>query len=157
MQNLHPLFVHYPVALLLLVPLVDLIGIIRREEWYHRASLLVLFLGVLGAVAAVMTGLLAEESVPHASEAAHELLETHEALALTTLGVAVAILLWRVGVRRRQARGTLLAILAAEIILLGGLVAATGYFGGELVFEHGVGTALTADQPAGHEGHAHEH
>lgn len=63
MQNFHPLFTHFPIGLLLLVPLLDLIGIIRRGEWYHRASLLVLFLGVLSAVAAVTTGLIAEDTV----------------------------------------------------------------------------------------------
>lgn len=50
----------------------------------------------------------------------------------------------------------LLAVFATETIALGGLVSVTGYFGGELVFEHGVGTALTADQPTGHTGHTHE-
>ncbi len=155
MENLHPLFVHFPIALFLLVPLIDLISIIRREGWYHRASLLVLFLGVLSAAAAATTGLMAADTVPHPSDVVRSLLETHETFALTTLGVAVAILLWRLAVLRKQTRGMLVAILAAEIVLLGGLVAATGYFGGELVFGHGVGTALTAEQPVG-QGHAHE-
>lgn len=113
MQNFHPLFTHFPIALLLLVPVLDLIGIIRRGEWYHRASLLVLFLGVLSAVAAVTTGLIAEDTVPHSIDAAHALIEVHETLALTTLGVAVAILLWRLGVRNRLTRRMLVGILAA--------------------------------------------
>jgi len=151
MQNIHPLFTHFPIALLLAVPLIDLIGIIRREDWYHRASLLVLFLGVLGAIAAVTTGLLAEESVPH-PDAAHSLIELHEAFALTALGLAVAMLLWRLAVRNRRSAGMLLALLAAEVLFLCGPITVTGYFGGQLVFEHGVGTALTAQ-----EGHAHTH
>lgn len=161
MQNVHPMFVHFPIAFLLAVPLIDLIGLLRREEWYFKAGSLVLFLGVLGAVGAVTTGLVAEETVPHSSVAAHSIMELHERMAYTVLGLAVGILLVRSLVRRSRTNWKFLAVVAAEIILLASLVGYTGFLGGKLVHEHGVGTALTADEATGHEHDAgegeHEH
>ena len=73
--NLHPIFVHFPVALLFLYSLVKIVPI---KKWLPSVSWgsierFLLFFGVLGAFAALSTGELAEEFV----KANHKLVETH--------------------------------------------------------------------------------
>jgi len=59
MENLHPVFVHAPVTLLPLALVFQALAVWRgREEW-QKLALWLLWLGALGALAAVGTGLLA--------------------------------------------------------------------------------------------------
>ncbi len=165
-QNIHPLFVHFPIALLILAGVLDAIAVVRRDESLHRAAWFTLFFGVLAMIATVVTGLRAEDTVAHGG-AAHELMERHEFYAFTLLGVAVAALLLRP--KPAKGRRWMIGTVVAEIALLWPLVVATGYYGGEMVYGHGVGTALTADAPGsadgehddddnhGQDGHDHAH
>ena len=165
MQDIHPLFVHFPIVLLILAGAFDLIAVIRREETFHRAAWFALFSGVLAAIATVLTGLRAEDTVAHGG-AAHGLMERHEFFAFTLLGITVAALLLRP--KPEKGRRWMIGTVVAEIVLIWPLVMATGYYGGELVYGHGVGTALTADAPSSddavnddndddHENDGHDH
>jgi uncharacterized membrane protein len=53
--RLHPLLVHFPVALLMLVPLLELGG--RRWLAWRESALVILRIGVVGALCAVLAGL----------------------------------------------------------------------------------------------------
>jgi len=52
----HPRFVHFPIALLSTYVLLEIIGIVFKKDFFSKAAHLILFLGVLGALAAVLTG-----------------------------------------------------------------------------------------------------
>ena len=57
----HPRFVHFPIALLSTYVLLEIIAAVFKKDFFSKAAHLVLFLGVLGALAAVLTGNRAEE------------------------------------------------------------------------------------------------
>jgi uncharacterized membrane protein len=129
--KLHPLLVHFPIAWLLLLGLVDGLTFgLRRERW-ARAGLWLLALAVLSAVPTVVTGLLRASHVQD-PKLVEELVE-HRNLGLLTLGAATLALVLRL-IRRNELGGpwrlAYLALIAAAV----GLVIATGHHGGMLVY-----------------------
>jgi len=80
-MNIHPLFVHFPIGLLVAYAVLEILPLAR---WYPQApwdaikTVLVLF-GSLGAVVASGTGEIAEKLLN--DETLHELIETHSAFA----------------------------------------------------------------------------
>lgn len=147
MPNIHPLIVHFPVALAFAVVIFDLIGIFSRRPSFISAATKLSVFAALGGAAAVITGLIAEESVRH-SDAAHELLETHEALGFAFLGVMVIMAIFRLAVGKRlEERGVWIAVLLG---LTAAAVVGTGaYIGGELVYRYHVGIGGAGVEEAG--------
>ena len=63
MHPIHPMVVHFPIALLLASTLFDALAFRWRTEQFRETSLSLLILGILAAGAAVLTGHFAEEAV----------------------------------------------------------------------------------------------
>src|SRR5262249_17901117 len=90
---------------------------------------------------AVGSGLMAEDVVEH-TDAAHEVMETHETLAFFVLGTFAVMLLWRL-VRQNMAGAERVAYLLLGVVGRG-FLGGTAKLGGSLVFVPAVG--LKADQ-----------
>jgi uncharacterized membrane protein len=137
MPNIHPLFVHFPIALIIMVFVFDLISVITRKKAMLTAAHILTAFAVAGAALSVITGLIAEESVWH-PEAAHELLELHETVGIIILSLAVVLLIFRLALRDK-----LLGSLGWIAVLIGlaasALAGYTGYLGGEIVYKYGAG------------------
>ena len=139
---LHPVAVHFPIALLTLGFAAEGVNHLYKNEcirsWVSQAALWMLWLGTLAAWAAVGLGLLAEETVPHVP-AAWEVLEEHEELAFWSAGLFTALSLCRFFLKDlwETRRWIFLAVWA---VLLGLLFTAAKH-GGDLVYEFGVGVA----------------
>lgn len=137
MESVHPLVVHFPIALLLTAILLDLAALALRRPALHRVALWNLALGTLGAAAAVWTGLRAAEIAKH-TFAIHQVMELHRKLGIATLilgGFAVA---WRLVVRDRLSRPWRVATLFIMLAMTGTLIYGA-HLGGRLVYEFGVG------------------
>jgi uncharacterized membrane protein len=137
MPNIHPLLVHFPIALIFAVLLIDLIGLLSRRENYLRVGTILTLFALAGGIAAVGTGLFAEESVWH-SPTAGELIERHELLGFTYLGIIVLLAILRLAAGKKFMNtlawvGWIIAFAAAGVVSLG------AYIGGELVYRHGTG------------------
>lgn len=130
---LHPVAVHFPIALLCAGWVAGVRG--RRTEAAAEAASWLLWAGTLWAWAALGLGLLAAKTAPHVPPA-WETLNLHETLGWWTVGLFTALSLWRWRWGRKAEVYFLAAWLAACGVLL-----ATGYQGGELVFKHGMGVA----------------
>src|SRR5919109_3678802 len=92
--RLHAALNDLPAALLVTTVLFDLIAAATRKAPFRQAGLYTLIVGAIGAAAAVLSGLQAEESIEH-GDAVHRVMETHERLALITLGIFGGLALWR--------------------------------------------------------------
>ena len=154
--RLHAALNDLPAALLLVAVLFDLAGAVTRRPSLRTAGFWTLVAGAAGAALAVVSGLQAEEHIAH-GEAVHRVMETHEELALITLGVFIVLALWRIVRERRMGSTERAVVLAAS---LGGLVAlfATAVYGGKLVFDHAAGIptkVLQAEMHERAEGHHH--
>ena len=154
--RLHAALNDLPAALLLVAVLFDLAGAILNRPPLRTVGFWALVTGAVGGVLAVLSGLQAEEHIAH-GEAVHRVMETHEELALITLGVFAVLALWRI-VRDRRMGSTERTV--ALVASLGGvgLLLATAAYGGKLVFEHAAGIPTEVLQAEIHErseGHHH--
>ena len=154
--RLHAALNDLPAALLLVAVLFEVAGLATRRPAFRVAGYWTLIAGAVGGALAVISGLRAEEHIAH-GEAVHRLMETHEELALITLGIFAVVAVWRIAREKRMGgteRGAALALALAGTATL----VATAVYGGKLVFDHaaGVPTAvLEAEMHERAEGHHH--
>jgi uncharacterized membrane protein len=136
MLNLHPLFVHFPVALLPVALILEVAALLLKKREISRAGWWNQILGTIALAAAVTSGLFAEGTV-HPSDAAREIFETHEQAAFLASALFGGLLFWRSGSRGNipNPRYVFLLVFAVGV----GLVLGGAWFGGELVFKFGIG------------------
>jgi uncharacterized membrane protein len=154
--RLHAALNDLPAALLLVAVLFDLAGAVTRRPSLRTAGFWTMMAGAVGGVLAVLSGLQAEEHIAH-GEAVHRVMETHEELALITLGVFAVLALWRI-VRERRMGSTERAVVLAASLGGVGVLCATAVYGGKLVFGHAAGIpteVLQAEMHERAEGHHH--
>jgi uncharacterized membrane protein len=96
LQNIHPLVVHFPIAFLMGAALSYFLSWIFRNQTFATSAFLLLILGTLAAGAAVGTGLYAEDGVMVSRSVRGHLLESHETLMLTTLGLSIVLVAWAI-------------------------------------------------------------
>jgi uncharacterized membrane protein len=165
---LHPLVVHFPIALLLVVPLVIGVGLAGRPgRGVLGVAFLLLAVGTAAAWVAAATGESAGQLAERPPDVAR-ILDRHEELAEITRTLFTALTLAYGGLlavpralQRDLSRGLRLALHGGFLVLylaaLGPLVA-TAHQGGRLVHEKGV-HALLPPEPAADAGRtaaAHE-
>jgi len=146
-----------PAALLFVTVLFDLGAWLTKRESLKAAALWTLWAGVIGGWIAVIAGLQAEKVIEH-GEAIHDLMETHETLALTTMGIFTAVLAWKLF---RRAKLTRAEEAGLRVLSVAGLVTViwTGVIGGKLVFEHAAGipnVMMQTEMKNREAGHHHE-
>ncbi len=124
----HPLIVHFPIALWLTSAVFDVLYLSRGDRFYDRASHLLIGLGLLGAMVSIVSGFvdfrpLVAEGIGQAFVDKHRV---HSVLAFgATLIYLVSFLMRR--------RPTLSRVTITVLMVLGaGLIAATGYIGGDV-------------------------
>jgi uncharacterized membrane protein len=154
--RLHAALNDLPTALLLTAVLFDLLALALKKPGFRQVSFWTLVVGAAGGALAVISGLQAEGHIEH-GEAVHEIMETHEKLALTTLGIFAVLALWRIARERRMGNPERLLVL---LLSLGGLgvLFTTANYGGRLVFDHAAAIPSSVMQEELHErseGHHH--
>jgi len=154
--RLHAALNDLPAALLATAVFFDLLAALTRRLSLRQAGFATMIAGTIGAGVAVLSGLQAEDDIAH-GEAVHSIMETHETLALTTLGIFAVLVLWRILRERRMSAGERTLSLVASLAGAGVLIATAAY-GGKLVFEHAAGIPSEALEQELHEraeGHHH--
>ena len=142
--NLHPLVVHFPIALLFTAVGLDVVGLAlgcNRSLRFVATALYVL--GTLAIVGAYFTGRAAAETVwlpgmAHAAVKEHWDWAFRTVWFFTILTAVRLVLLRRV---RADPRPALIALLTVVGLLGVVLLGETGDRGGRLVYQHGVGVA----------------
>jgi uncharacterized membrane protein len=136
--DIHPLIVHFPIALLSAALVLDLAGLFSRRRDLGLAARWMLWLGTFTAGFAVWSGHeAAEAAAPYVNATAAALIRQHHNQGMATLGGAAALSLWRLvasDVPTLRWRAIYVGSFAAVVVNL--VVAA--HVGGELVFVHGV-------------------
>lgn len=157
-EGLHPLLVHFPIALLLVVPVFLVGGLMFKKlrAGAAIAALVLMLMGTTGAFLSVATGEAAGE-LAERNVAVNEALEEHEELAEDSQWVfagltavfAVLVIVPRFLKRPLPAGLVVGGHVVFLVVYLGGtvLLANTAHAGGRLVHEFGV-HSLVADTPA---------
>lgn len=161
MMNVHPAFVHFPIALLPSSLLFYALGLLFGTRSLLVAGRSCLYLAALSALLAVGTGW-AAQTVPH-NETIHHILLTHRTIGISILLVSLLLAAWSFAQVDQRPRGAwaFLAVLGIANLL----VMQNADLGARMVFLHGaaVKPALElispkgAHGPSGHEGQEHEH
>ncbi|MGD8305633.1 MAG: hypothetical protein PVF17_03180 [Ignavibacteria bacterium] len=147
LAELHPKVVHFPIALLMISVLFDVVGILSKKEYFHKSAHLLLLLGVLGSFAAAFTGNQAFSSYKFWNNSSGELMSNHELYANITIWYFTLILFLRTFLVLRKKYFTPVKY----IIIVLGIVGCyflfqTSEYGGKLVNKYGIGTDLIPDQ-----------
>ena len=134
--QMHGGVTHFPVALLIASVLFDMIGHIVNRDPVSRdlraAAFYALLLGALASFAAVLTGLILTNWEVFGTG----LLGKHHRFIWPAFGLMVGLAVWRLYVRERASRKSFTIYLGIAL-LAAALMAAAGYWGGEMVLGAG--------------------
>lgn len=138
-SHLHPMIVHFPIALLIVGFLSEVVGLVLKKEFFTKAAFYLLILGTLGVVSAYITGDIAGDGVSETGQLKNAL-ATHEHAAQLTLWLMVGAAVVRIVLVWMKKFDGVFKYAAFVLFLAGVLsVARTGYYGGELVYKHAAG------------------
>lgn len=135
--TLHPMMVHFPIAMLLAALATETLGLLLKTPSWHRISLWNLVVGTLGALAAVVSGGIASGVLEPGSAESMRVQRIHEVLGCLVLLLAALVSGWHMVAGERMTRvhrwraWYLLALTC-------GVTAVAGHFGGLLVYKFGV-------------------
>jgi len=94
LTDIHPLFIHFPIALLSTGFMFDLLAIILKKEVFQSVGWWNLSLGILSSVFTVLTGFVADWNYGH-FELPFPIFDTHGSVQLMSVFCYVVMLVWR--------------------------------------------------------------
>src|SRR5215208_5856143 len=89
----HPAIVDFPIALLSIAALFAVISLFVKSDFFKSAAFWNLLLGVIGAIAAVLTGLIEEQNLIH-NEEVHKILVKHKFNGFAIMIISQILLTW---------------------------------------------------------------
>jgi uncharacterized membrane protein len=132
-DDLHPIFSHFPIALLVLAVVLSVAG--RWIGGLKETTWILLIFGALSALVSSATGIIAH--FPYEETSLATTIEQHQNLGLATTALFLLLTIWRWLARRKGSdNGTswcFLACLSAGLLFM----ALVGGTGGSLVYDHG--------------------
>jgi uncharacterized membrane protein len=137
MHPIHPMVVHFPIALLMVSVLFDMMATRWRHQSFQDAAFYTLLVGLVGAAVAVITGAIAEESAENRG-IPESVLEIHEGLGYATFIFFIGLLALRLLMRWKLIKDIPALYLTMGFIGVV-ILTVTGYVGGSLVYDFGAG------------------
>ena len=137
LQNIHPLFVHFPIALLLTAALFYLIAWIGGHDAIKWTAFWVLMLGTISAAAAVATGLYAGPGVMISESVREHLLRHHMQIMIATSVLTGVLAIWAIAARPMPMRGRVIFMLGLLAIVM--LISIGADVGSEMVYGYNAG------------------
>jgi len=136
--RLHPFFVHFPIALLVTALVAHVLFWWRKHPSLLLFSRFLLVGAALGALLSALSGGWAEDAAGELRAEIHEAIEQHETMGYVQAWLLPVLAMWGV-MRRKSMQDRELSIFFGVMLLATVLMLYTGWLGGGLVYEHGVG------------------
>ena len=148
-DGLHPLIIHFPIALLMIAPLIIIIGLLmpKQGQAFMISAFILMLLGTVAIFVAVSTGAVAGELAERVNNV-ESVLEEHEELAETTrmvfsaLTVIFGVIVFAPMLFKKELSRMIMIPLGLAFLLFYGsgvvLLMNTAHQGGRLVHEFGV-------------------
>lgn len=144
---LHPVIVHFPVALFLLAGLFGFISLFAKREFWKEVLFKTLVAGAIFAPIAVVTGMIDEQKMNHGEIDPMLMIHKYNGIAIMLVFQILLVWFWL----RKKIPGNKEYITWVLCLLLGtGMVLLQGYLGGELVFSKGMGVKPMEESGGGH-------
>ena len=139
----HPIIVHTPITLIVFSFLFDLVGRLTDSSWWRKAAVTMLVVGVLGGVAAILSGEPASEVAEHKQGIPEERVEAHEDVAKLSVWFGGGALAARAIAAAMPGSRAVVVGLAFLLHLASAVsVGLAGYRGGQLVYTYGAGVRV---------------
>ncbi|MCW9705758.1 DUF2231 domain-containing protein [Fodinibius salsisoli] len=146
--NIHPILVHFPIAIILIAVLMDLLNFFLPNKWWDDLKSTILYsIGAVSGIAAYYTGTLAANSVFLLS-GAQSVLNEHADWALWTVWFFGIYALLRIQLQWYQNMDQKMIRIGLFVIALPGVffLYETGDHGAQMVFGYGAGTGQLVEQ-----------
>ncbi|HWI48902.1 MAG TPA: DUF2231 domain-containing protein [Rummeliibacillus sp.] len=152
---LHPLIVHFPIALLILGAVIEIVNVVMKKESLNKFGTLLIILGVISGFVTLATGDGAEHfAYQNWGRDLHDQVELHSlfadismfifsALAIIKILFRHNIFKWNV-LQSKALRGGVATVLIVLLSIAGAAsIAVTGHLGGKIVYENQSTTSVT--------------
>lgn len=152
---LHPLIVHFPIALLILGAVIEIVNIFAKKETLNKFGSLLIILGILSGFFSLATGETAEHfAFQNWGRGLHDQVELHEsfadismiifsALAIIKILFRHSIFKWNV-LQSKALRSGLATVLIVFLSITGtASLIFTGHLGGKIVYDNLPTTSVT--------------
>lgn len=136
LERIHPMLVHFPIALLITSVFLDFLRLVTKRDNFERSAFHLLFLGALSCIPALIFGHIAADVASDRPRIA-DTIETHEALGfITALSFIILLIARYIFVKNDSFSKIRPYYLIAAVIGIG-LLLTTAYYGGQLVYDYG--------------------
>jgi len=135
--SVHPLFVHFPIGLLVMSTLFYWLGVLVKNEGLVQAGRWTLYGGAVFSIISVVTGLQAANTVPHDDEV-HRIMLLHQNLGYAVLGLSVVLSAWTLAAKSAIPTKGKWAFLVISLVLIT-ILTQQADLGARMVFLKGVG------------------
>lgn len=133
LAGIHPKVVHFPIAFLMFYPLMELIFLYTGKDFFSKAAMLFLTIGVIGSFFAVLSGNQAFEFVKNWNDEGKAVFSEHQNFANLTVWYFSVLLLIRYYLFiKKKLNRTIISIIFALSLIGGYLVYQAGNYGGKL-------------------------
>lgn len=134
-SHLHPMLVHFPIALIVIGFVADLVSaFVKKEKCFSKMGFYLLLSGTLAALVTLLSGVLFTTEM---TGTAGEVLEMHETFAWITVIILIIAAILRTLLLIKKIENSLSQWLIFALYGLAALsVSITGYFGGTLVYNY---------------------
>ncbi|NJK74581.1 MAG: DUF2231 domain-containing protein [Oscillatoriales cyanobacterium RU_3_3] len=137
-DTMHPIVVHFVIAMVLFAFVCDLIGYLNRNPRLYEVSWWNIFFATISIFIAIIFGQI-EAGLAEPYEAAESTMNVHTLIGWSLSGIISAITGWRYVLRSRNPKQLPISYLGASVLLTG-LVFFQIYLGDKLVWVYGLHT-----------------
>ncbi len=135
LSHLHPMLVHFPIAIIVFGFIADFASLIfKKEACLSKTGFYLLIVGAFSAIVTVLTGILFTSEM---TGSAGKIMETHELFAWITLSLVILTSVLRTYLLVKKKENLNLKWIAFVLYGLTTIsVSVTGFFGGTLVYNY---------------------
>ncbi len=141
--HLHPMIVHFPIALVIAGFIADIAGFALKKEFFNKMASYIVIAGALGVIAAYLSGDAAGDNIEEIG-ALGATLELHEEAAKVAMIISAIAGSMKLGQLLIKKYETVLKYTSAVVVMAAvAAISVTGFYGGELVYKHAAGVQIT--------------
>ena len=135
---LHPLVVHFPIALLLVATVIEIVNLFLKKDYLSKMGTVLVVLGVISGFVTLVTGEPAEEfAFDKWGKGIFDTVELHSLLASISVWLFVIVAVVKLFGKRFKLNKNLITALVIVFSIAGSTtLAITGHLGGKIVYQH---------------------